>query len=117
MATEKLQYRVIDPDSKEIKGSEFYISNTGELRYAVSSTPSDKEYDVEIADLELKGESRDNAATHKLLQGILDLSSQCEQDAQFCGFKVEHIHNKDGKFLFAQLTACDMVGDIAAPRA
>lgn len=60
--------------------------------------------------------TRDDAATGKLLQSILDIVAECDQAPEFAGFQIQEARTEGGQLLYVRLVPCDNVGGIVSPR-
>jgi hypothetical protein len=60
--------------------------------------------------------TRDDAATGKLLQSILDIVAECDLAPEFAGFQIQEARNGAGLLLSVRLVPCDNVGGIVSPR-
>lgn len=60
--------------------------------------------------------TRDDEATGRLLQSILDIVAECDQVESFAGFQISESRTKDGLLLSVRLVPCDSVAGIVAPR-
>lgn len=60
--------------------------------------------------------TRDDAATGKLLQSILDIVAECDLAPEFAGFQIQEARTESGLLLYVRLVPCDSVGGIVSPR-
>lgn len=60
--------------------------------------------------------TRDDAATGKLLQSILDIVAECDQAPEFAGFQIQEARTAAGLLMSVRLVPCDIIGGIVSPR-
>ena len=60
--------------------------------------------------------TRDDAATGKLLQSVLDIVAECDLAPEFAGFQIQEARTESGLLLYVRLVPCDSVGGIVSPR-
>ena len=60
--------------------------------------------------------TRDDKATNKLLQHIINNIANEEQSNDFAGFQFHRATNDEGELLFMALVPCDNIAGITAPR-
>jgi hypothetical protein len=60
--------------------------------------------------------TRDDKATNKLLQHIINNIANEEQSTDFAGFQFHRATNDEGELLFMALVPCDNIAGITAPR-